>query len=75
MNPIILESLDNDVKRLRLNSGRGNPLTPELIVELNHLMDQLINTPPRALVFDANGALFLVGDLHYPSFKIGLEIE
>ena len=56
MPAIIRHQLDHGVERISLNSGRGNPLTPELIADLNAVLDELNMSPPRALVLDADGA-------------------
>ena len=47
---------EHGVTRLVLQSGRGNPLTPDCLQDLNTALDQLSVNPPRALVIDANGA-------------------
>ena len=56
MPTIIRHQLEHGVERISLNSGGGNPLTPELIADLSALLDELSAAPPRALVLDADGA-------------------
>ena len=56
MPTIIRHQLEHGVERISLNSGGGNPLTPELIADLSAVLDELSAAPPRALVLDADGA-------------------
>ena len=66
MTSIIIQDLDCGVKRISLNSGRGNPLTPTLITELNGVLDSLMPNPPRAIVLDANGSSIFSGGFALP---------
>jgi len=66
MKSLIIEEVENGVKRISLNSGRGNPLTPDLIVDLSTTLDALSKHPPRALVLDANGSSIFSGGFALP---------
>ena len=55
MNSIRIKELEHGVTRLIIQSGRGNPLTPSFVAELNTTMDQLLDNPPRALIVDSDG--------------------
>ena len=66
MKTITIQKEDHGVARLIINSGRGNPITPQFVQELNQAMDQLLTSPPRALVIDANGAKIFSGGFALP---------
>ena len=54
------------VARLIFQNGRGNPLSPDLLDELNHQLDALLKTPPRALIIDTDAASIYSGGFALP---------
>ena len=54
MSTITLKKLDHDVCRLIINSGKGNPLTPAFVDDLNHHLTNLALSPPKALIIDTS---------------------
>jgi 2-(1,2-epoxy-1,2-dihydrophenyl)acetyl-CoA isomerase len=59
---------DHDgVVRLRLASGTGNPLTPELLSELRDATAELHARPPRALVLDGGAGKLFSGGFDVPT--------
>jgi len=56
MSSLDITELENGISRLVIQSGRGNPITPDFVVDLNDAMDQLLQKPPRVLIIDANGS-------------------
>ena len=60
------EELEEGVGRLTLNNGSGNPITPELLKELNTQLTQLTSAPPRALVIDGGGGPIFSGGFALP---------
>ena len=66
MKTITIKGVDSGVSRLILHSGRGNPITPQFVKDFNVAMDQLLTTPPRALVIDADGAKIFSGGFALP---------
>ena len=50
---ISVEQLSSGVAHLRLSIGRGNPLTPEALEELESALRDLHSSPPRALVISS----------------------
>lgn len=62
MEPILRDDLDAGVVRLRLATGPRNPITPELLLDLDNHLGDLETEPPRALVLDGGaGTLFCEG--------------
>ncbi len=57
---------NKDVTRLVLKNGRGNPLSPALLEELNQAMDDLILAPPKVLIIDAAGSSVFSGGFALP---------
>jgi enoyl-CoA hydratase/carnithine racemase len=57
-----LQYIEPGVMRMSLASGGGNPLTPELLDELESALDDMEADPPRAFVLDGgDGKLFSGG--------------
>ena len=56
MSTIHIHQLDHGVRRISLNSGSANPLTPLLVNDLNDALDDIKSNPPQALIIDADGA-------------------
>ena len=63
-----VETIDvgNGITRLVLRSGRGNPVTPQFVTDINQTLDELIKSPPRALILDADGAKIFSGGFALP---------
>lgn len=61
-----IKKLDNGITRLVISSGRGNPLTPAVVQKLNEAMDQLLLSPPKALIIDAAGSPIFSGGFALP---------
>ncbi len=62
MEPILRDDLDAGVVRLRLATGPRNPITPDLLLDLDNHLGDLETRPPRALVLDGGaGTLFSEG--------------
>jgi enoyl-CoA hydratase/carnithine racemase len=66
MSSIATEQAGGGVVRLILRSGRGNPITPQLVADLNQSLDALAAAPPRALVLDADGSKIFSGGFALP---------
>lgn len=67
MSVLRVESFDDgQVVRLSLASGRGNPLTPELVEALHQQIQALTAAPPRAVVLDGGGASIFSGGFSLP---------
>ena len=66
MKNLKIEHNEAGICRLSLCGGRGNPLTPELLEELNSTLDELINSPPGVLILDAAGAKIFSGGFALP---------
>ena len=56
-----MESLE-----LFLQSGRGNPLTPQVLTELNDTFAELMAAPPRGVILDADGSKVFSGGFALP---------
>jgi len=54
------------VARLIFRNGRGNPLSPDLLDELNEQLDTLVENPPRALIIDTDSASIYSGGFALP---------
>lgn len=54
------------VARLTFRNGRGNPLSPDLLDELNYQLDILVANPPRALIIDTDAASIFSGGFALP---------
>ena len=65
MNGIRVERQDGIV-RVILQSGRGNPLTPQVLTELNDTFAELIAAPPRGVILDADGSKVFSGGFALP---------
>lgn len=62
MSLLTIQTLDHGVVHISLASGGGNPLSPELLDELEAALDRLEADVPRALVLDGGaGKLFSGG--------------
>lgn len=66
MPNIDLNHLDSGVARLTLNIGRGNPLTPEAVQELEATLNELKNHPPKALLIDSADPKIFSGGFSLP---------
>ena len=66
MSTITLKKLDHGVCRLVIDSGKGNPLTPAFVNDLNHHLLGLSSSPPRALIIDTDGASIFGGGFALP---------
>jgi 3,2-trans-enoyl-CoA isomerase len=66
MQPILIQRLEDDIVRISLSSGRGNPLTPDLLDALCAALTTLTATPPRALILDGGGAPIFSGGFPLP---------
>ena len=66
MNNLEIKLLEHDVVRLIIRSGKGNPLTPQLLDELNEALDDLATKSPRALILDSDGAKIFSGGFALP---------
>jgi len=63
---VAIKELDNGVCRLIIQSGRGNPITPDFVADFVQTMKLLVNNPPRALIIDADGASIFSGGFALP---------
>ena len=70
MSNIAITELENGISRLIIQSGRGNPITPDFVADFNATMDQLLNDPPRVLIIDANGASIFSGGFALESLHL-----
>jgi len=61
MSGIKSERLENGVEQLTLASGSGNPLTPEVLDQLNARLAELTEEPPKALVLDGGDSKIFSG--------------
>jgi enoyl-CoA hydratase/carnithine racemase len=66
MSSTRIEEIENGIVRLIIQSGKGNPLTPDLIKEMNSTLDQLIQNPPKVLIIDADGSRIFSGGFALP---------
>ena len=66
MSTHLYEELENGIAKLTLNNGSGNPMTTELLVELNERLHTLAKTPPRALILDAGDTKIFSGGFALP---------
>jgi len=66
MKTHLFEELPNGIARLSLNSGSGNPMTPDFLDELNQRLQALSKTPPRALILDAGDSKIFSGGFALP---------
>ena len=66
MSTITLKKLDHGVCRLVIDSGKGNPLTPAFVNDLNQHLLGLSSSPPRALIIDTDGASIFGGGFALP---------
>jgi enoyl-CoA hydratase len=57
---------DGQIVRLSLASGRGNPLTPELLRQLRQAVSALSEAPPRAVILDGGGSSIFSGGFSLP---------
>jgi enoyl-CoA hydratase/carnithine racemase len=63
---ISVEQLSSGVAHLRLSIGRGNPLTPEALEELESALRDLHSSPPRALVISSADPKIFSGGFALP---------
>ncbi|MFT5682569.1 MAG: enoyl-CoA hydratase/carnithine racemase [Myxococcota bacterium] len=66
MPPITIQRLEDNIVRISLSSGRGNPLTPDLLDALCMTLEELTAEPPRALILDGGGASIFSGGFPLP---------
>ncbi len=66
MPTVQLDALDGGVTRLRLSSGRGNPLTPDAVNDLQQAVSMVSAAPPRALLIDAGDSPIFSGGFALP---------
>ncbi|MEC7986087.1 MAG: enoyl-CoA hydratase/isomerase family protein [Myxococcota bacterium] len=65
---IEIKDLENNITRLIIRNGRGNPLSPALLEELDQSMGELLErpTPPSTLIIDADGSSIFSGGFALP---------
>lgn len=62
-----VEEIDEgQIVRLSLASGRGNPLTPDLVAALKAQVEAMQASPPRAVVLDGGGGKIFSGGFSLP---------
>ncbi|MBM76839.1 MAG: hypothetical protein CMK59_15640 [Proteobacteria bacterium] len=66
MSQLLYQKHQEGVYRLIIKSGRGNPLTPQFLEDLNELLDGLAQAPPKALILDADGSSIFSGGFALP---------
>lgn len=66
MNKVQVTTDEHGVARLVFQNGRGNPLSPDLLDELNVQLDILVENPPRALIIDTDAASIYSGGFALP---------
>jgi len=66
MSTVQLDALEGGVTRLRLASGRGNPLGPDTVNDLHDAVLSLSAAPPRALLVDAGDSPIFSGGFALP---------
>jgi enoyl-CoA hydratase len=66
MSPIQIIRNDEDIARLTLRNGSGNPLSPDVLDMFNLEMDALLENPPQALIIDTDGASIFSGGFSLP---------
>ena len=66
MPNIELSHLDAGVARLTLNTGRGTPLTPDAVQELEAILSSLEKKPPKALLIDSADPKIFSGGFALP---------
>ena len=66
MSLITCTRLDSGVARLTLDTGRGNPLTPDVFTALHTELTALAADPPRALLLDAAAGSIFSGGFALP---------
>ena len=67
MSTIRVERAESGIARLSLNSGSGNPLTPETLDALAGALDSLLADPPKALVIDGGEGKLFSGGFDVPT--------
>ncbi|MHB1138507.1 MAG: enoyl-CoA hydratase/isomerase family protein [Microthrixaceae bacterium] len=58
---VLLERRDDGVAVLRLNNGKVNALSVEVLTRLDHLVSELAERTPRAVVVTGNAKVFAAG--------------
>lgn len=58
---VLLERRDDDIAVLRLNNGKVNALSVEVLTQLDHLVSELAERSPRAVVVTGNAKVFAAG--------------
>ncbi|MAA78909.1 MAG: hypothetical protein CL916_06585 [Deltaproteobacteria bacterium] len=66
MNKTQVSIDEHGVARLIFRNGRGNPLSPDLLDEINHQLDKMSENPPRALIIDTDSASIYSGGFALP---------
>ena len=66
MSATTLTMKTSDIAWLTINNGRGNPLSPDVLDELNEKMDALLENPPKVLLIDTDGASIFSGGFALP---------
>ncbi len=66
MSNIKIDKTEDGICRLSLASGRGNPLTPDLLDELDAALKHLVASPPAALILDGDGSKIFSGGFALP---------
>jgi len=66
MTTVQIDALDGGVTRIRLSSGRGNPLTPQAVHDLHEAVVAVQAAPPRALLIDAGDSPIFSGGFALP---------
>jgi enoyl-CoA hydratase len=62
-----VEEIDEgQIVRLSLASGRGNPLTPDLVASLKAQVEAMRASPPRVVVLDGGGGSIFSGGFSLP---------
>lgn len=56
----------DQIVRISLTSGRGNPLTPALVASLKALVEELQQQPPGAIILDGGGGSIFSGGFSLP---------
>ncbi|MEE2745040.1 MAG: hypothetical protein VYD54_14095, partial [Bdellovibrionota bacterium] len=66
MKTLIYDENTDKIGTLVLNSGSGNPLTPELIKELDKKIEEIEKSPPKVLIFHGGDGKILSGGFSLP---------
>ena len=66
MKTLIYKENEDKIGFLTLNSGSGNPLTPDLLEELNHKMEEIEKSPPKVLIIHGGESNIFSGGFSLP---------